>query len=100
MERAVSLPPGRYETGKEIAGLDRLDPDVVAFHAGTRRQGGQTVTAGGRVLTLAATGPTMAEARARVYANVERVGFAGMHYRRDIALRELAGGGTERTGVR
>lgn len=81
--------PGRYEVGKEIAGLDDLDSDVVAFHAGTRAVGGRVVTAGGRVLTIAATGQTMAEARNHAYANVRRVTFAGVHYRTDIALREV-----------
>ena len=81
--------PGKYATGEEIVGLDRLDPDVAAFHAGTRREGDRLVTAGGRVLTIAATGRTMAEARERAYANVERIRFPGMHYRRDIARREV-----------
>jgi phosphoribosylamine-glycine ligase len=40
-------------------------------------------------LTIAATGRAMAEARARAYANVERVSFEGMYYRKDIALREV-----------
>ena len=39
--------PGSYATGEEITGLDRLDPGVAAFHAGTRREGGRLVTAGG-----------------------------------------------------
>ena len=81
--------PGHYEVGKEIFGLERLDPDVPAFHAGTRLVDGRVVTSGGRVLTVVAVGQTMAEARERVYRNVERVSFAGMHYRRDIALREV-----------
>jgi len=47
------------------------------------------VTAGGRVLTVAATGPSLAEARARAYAAVDGIQFEGRHYRRDIAAREL-----------
>jgi phosphoribosylamine--glycine ligase len=43
------------------------------------------VTNGGRVLTIVATGSTIAEARSRAYANVARVHFTDMHYRRDIA---------------
>lgn len=79
--------PGEYATGLPISGLDDVDPDVMIFHAGTRlADDGRTVlTAGGRVLTVAATGPTLAAARAKVYANVERIRFEGMHYRRDIA---------------
>ena len=43
------------------------------------------------MLTVVATGRSMAEARARAYRNVERISFAGVHYRRDVSLRELAG---------
>ena len=81
--------PGPYQTGYPIEGLDRLDEGVQVFHAGTKLDGGRVVTAGGRVLTVAAAGATLAEARARVYDKVERISFPVMHYRRDIALREL-----------
>jgi phosphoribosylamine--glycine ligase len=77
--------PGRYPTGRQIAGLDRLDPDVLAFHAGTQRTERGFETAGGRVLGVTALGASVAEARARAYANVPRLHFDGMHYRRDIA---------------
>ncbi len=83
--------PGHYETGVPIHGLETVDPDVQVFHAGTRRlEDGTVVTAGGRVLTVVATGTTLAEARARAYDNVRRIRFAGCHARTDIALRELA----------
>jgi phosphoribosylamine--glycine ligase len=82
--------PGAYTTGLPIAGLQSLDPDVLVFHAGTRRDAqGQIVTAGGRVLTLAALGTTLTAARARIYANLPRVRFAGVHWRTDIAAREV-----------
>ena len=81
--------PGKYDVGKEISGLQSLDPDAQAFHAGTRLRNRKVVTAGGRVVTVVATGQTMAEARSRTYRNVERVSFEGMHFRRDIALREV-----------
>ena len=77
--------PGSYRSGLPIEGLDRLDPDVMVFHAGTKRVDGQLVTAGGRVLGVTALGESVAEARAKAYANVERVRFEGMHFRRDIA---------------
>ncbi len=77
--------PGSYETGFPIEGLDEVDPDVQVFHAGTkRREDGAVVTAGGRVLTVVATGATLAEAREKAYRNVERIRFQGVHYRRDI----------------
>jgi phosphoribosylamine--glycine ligase len=79
--------PGEYRIGFSIYGLEDVDPDVMVFHAGTRlADDDQTVlTAGGRVLTVAATGPTLAAARAKAYDNVARIRFEGMHYRRDIA---------------
>jgi len=81
--------PGAYSTGVPIHGLDAVDSDVVIFHAGTRRrEDGALVTAGGRVLGVTATGPTLEAARAKAYDNVARISFDGAHYRRDIALRE------------
>ncbi|MCL4534316.1 MAG: phosphoribosylamine--glycine ligase [Bacteroidetes bacterium] len=81
--------PGSYRTGFPILGLDALDADGLVFHAGTRLEEGRAVTAGGRVLTVAAKGRTMEEARARAYDNAARVCFEGVHYRRDIAEREV-----------
>ena len=49
------------------------------------------VTAGGRVLSVTATGPTLADARDSAYAAVERVRIAGSHYRGDIAFRAVRG---------
>jgi phosphoribosylamine--glycine ligase len=81
--------PGPYEKGHAITGLDTLDGDILVFHAGTRRApDGRFVTSGGRVLTLVARGASVAGARARVYANVERVRFAGARWRTDIGARE------------
>ena len=83
--------PGGYQTGYPIAGLDQTDANAIVFHAGTRLQDGVPVTGGGRVLTLAALGRDMAQARERVYENLERVNFKNGHYRRDIGLRALQG---------
>lgn len=81
--------PGAFAKGKTISGLDALDGDIVAFHAGTRRQPeGHIVTSGGRVLTLVARGATMAEAREHVYENVGRIRFEGARWRTDIGARE------------
>ncbi len=79
--------PGSYRTGVPIEGLDRVEEGVLVFHAGTALDDhGRTVTSGGRVLTVTATGKTIAEARARAYANAERITFEGCHYRKDIAM--------------
>lgn len=82
--------PGPYRTGLPISGLDTVDSDILVFHAGTKRgEDGMVLTNGGRVLTIVATAPTLAEARERVYENAHRIHFEGVHYRTDIALREL-----------
>jgi phosphoribosylamine--glycine ligase len=84
--------PRSYEKGKPIEGLEALagDPDVVVFHAGTRRREGGVdsfETAGGRVLGITARGTSVREARDRAYAAADRVRFEAMHLRRDIAAR-------------
>ena len=81
--------PGNYAKGHWITGLDELDEGIYAFHAGTALSDGKFVTAGGRVLALVGMGRDVPEARARVYANTERVKFEGVHYRRDIGAREV-----------
>jgi phosphoribosylamine--glycine ligase len=81
--------PGPYQTGFPIRGLDAVDGDALVFHAGTKLADGQVVTAGGRVLTVVGAGPTMAEARTKVYENAKRIKFKGVHYRKDIAEREV-----------
>ncbi|HET8944963.1 MAG TPA: phosphoribosylamine--glycine ligase [Dehalococcoidia bacterium] len=78
--------PEEYETGFSIAGLSTVESDVLVFHAGTATgDDGEIVTAGGRVLTVVATAPTLQEARAKAYRNVQHIHFRRAHYRRDIA---------------
>ncbi|MFA5786846.1 MAG: phosphoribosylamine--glycine ligase [Actinomycetota bacterium] len=79
--------PGRYETGSPIRGLKAAGAleDVQVFHAGTRREGGEIVTSGGRVLGVSALGSDLAEARDTAYEAVKRISFDGCHYRMDIA---------------
>ena len=87
--------PDKYETGKPISGLEPLAKakDVHIFHAGTRRENGTVVTAGGRVLAVTALAESVAAARARAYKAVSQIGFEGCHYRRDIALGGRRGDG-------
>ncbi len=82
--------PRATRSGRPIRGLTEAeaDPDVVVFHAGTRRAaGGGFESAGGRVLGVTARGADIREASARAYTAVSRIHFDGMHYRRDIAAR-------------
>lgn len=83
--------PGTYRKGLPIKGIaeaSRLE-DVQIFHAGTALADGQLVTAGGRVLSVAAHGATLQEAVARAYDAAAYISFEGMYYRRDIAHRGL-----------
>lgn len=84
--------PGPYATGKTIHGLETCSAleAVHVFHAGTKRQKGEVVTSGGRVLAITALGETLAEARTRAYDAVARIEFDGCYYRRDIALPAVA----------
>lgn len=85
--------PGKYETGKLIDGLENRVDQTVIFQAGTRRDPqGDIVTAGGRVLTVVGTGKDLASARSRAYQRLESIAFEGMHYRSDIAAREIVSG--------
>ena len=76
--------PARHQTGMPILGLDAVPEDVLVFHAGTRRDGGSLVTAGGRVLNLVGRGSTLTAAVERAYEGASRVEFEGKQFRRDI----------------
>lgn len=83
--------PDRVRTGAVVRGLGSVGPPAYVLHAGTRREpDGTVVTAGGRVLSVVGTGPTLAEARGSAYAAVAGLGFDGAHYRRDIAVRGVS----------
>ena len=83
--------PGSYEKGTEIRGLDNLPEDSfhVVFHAGTVEQDGRILAAGGRVLNVTARGATLAEARDRAYAMIDRIDWPEGFCRRDIGWRAL-----------
>ena len=78
--------PTAYEKGKEIT-FGTLDSDVILCHAGTKVKDGKLVTDGGRVLGVCAKGASLEEARKKAYANVEKISFEGMHYRKDIGIK-------------
>ncbi|MGZ4802327.1 MAG: phosphoribosylamine--glycine ligase, partial [Acidimicrobiia bacterium] len=79
--------PGTPRTGDVITGLDDVDEldDVQVFHAATARDGDTIRTAGGRVLSVTALGPTIPEARTRAYDAASRISWPGMQHRTDIA---------------
>jgi phosphoribosylamine---glycine ligase len=87
--------PGPHATGIAISGVDEAEsvPGVEVFHSGTELQGGELVTAGGRVLAVSALGSKFKKARERAYRAVSCVDFEGARWRSDIALRaEMAEG--------
>jgi len=83
--------PGTYETGKKILGLEEAGrvEGVKVFHAGTTKRDGGFYTTGGRVLGVTARGPELQTALRRAYEAVGKIGFEGMHYRKDIGARAL-----------
>ncbi|HYN65935.1 MAG TPA: phosphoribosylamine--glycine ligase [Ornithinibacter sp.] len=86
--------PGTPRTGDPVTGLEDLPdaPPAYVLHAGTARDaGGALVSAGGRVLSVVATGATLAQARERAYAVVDGIDLPGSHHRTDIALRAERG---------
>ncbi|MCS7206349.1 MAG: phosphoribosylamine--glycine ligase [Dehalococcoidia bacterium] len=87
--------PGDYSKGYPIRGLEAAEKEALVFHAGTRlilAEGKPTVvTDGGRVLTVAALGPTLAQAREKAYHALAHIHFEGITYRRDIAALPKGG---------
>ncbi|MFD8201962.1 phosphoribosylamine--glycine ligase [Streptomyces sp. NPDC059701] len=86
--------PGTPRTGDPITGLDEVAaedaPHAYVLHAGTRREGDAVVSAGGRVLSVTATGADLTEARDRAYRAVARIGLDGSQHRTDIAAKAAA----------
>lgn len=74
--------PGSYSKGYEITGIEEVDSLV--FHAGTAREDGSLVTAGGRVLGVTASGEDIDEALEKAYIDADRIEFEGKYMRRDI----------------
>jgi phosphoribosylamine--glycine ligase len=79
--------PGEYRNDIPITLPDVLPNEELLFHAGTKKVGGKTVSAGGRVLNVVFQAATLAEAVKGAYAGVERIGFPNAHFRTDIGSR-------------
>ena len=78
--------PGQYDEGDPISGLETLDSDILIFHGGTKFQGEQVVTSGGRVLGICARAKTAEEAHEKVYKNINKIYFKDKQYRKDIGI--------------
>ncbi len=81
--------PEQPRKGDRIAGIPAPAADCRVFQAGTRVEGKEVVTSGGRVLCVTALGDNLRAARSRAYEAVERIRFDGMQYRKDIGHRAL-----------
>ena len=81
--------PERSDKGTMIHGLSDASSSerVTVFHSGTAFDNGRVVTNGGRVLSVAALGASVQDARERAYDAVGQISFEGMQFRRDIAAR-------------
>lgn len=84
--------PGSYGKGKVINGLDNTEGGLV-FHAGTKVNGKDVVTNGGRVLAVTGTGAYLDEASEEAYKAVSRIQWDGLYFRKDIGedLKKWAG---------
>ncbi|MFF4642127.1 phosphoribosylamine--glycine ligase [Streptomyces sp. NPDC001389] len=87
--------PGTPRTGDLIEGLAEVaaedGPEAYVLHAGTRQEGDAVVSAGGRVLSVTATGSDLAQARERAYKAVARIRLDGAQHRTDIAAKAAEG---------
>lgn len=79
--------PIAHRTRYEIYGLDAVPDDITVFHAGTTLQGNETLTSGGRVLGVTATGKTLNDAVSRAYEGVKCISFKDAHWRKDIGKK-------------
>lgn len=77
--------PGEYEKGRPISGLEKENKTLV-FHAGTRQHQQHIVTDGGRVLAVTGKGMSLSEAREAAYAQVEKIRWEGLYFRKDIGV--------------
>lgn len=78
-------------SGDVISGLEEAEKEgCLVFHAGTKKEDGQFVTNGGRVLDVVATAPTLQEAVDKAYEGVNAIHWMGAQFRHDIAKKGLA----------
>ena len=81
--------PASYDKGDVIGGLDDVS-DAVVFHAGTKLDGDDVVTNGGRVLCVVGLGDSITDAAAKAYGGVDQISWRGAFCRRDIGYRAIA----------
>ncbi len=90
--------PDKPEKGKSVS-FGELPNNMICFHAGTKANGKQIITSGGRVFGLTAWAGDVEAAVNQVYANVGKITFEGVQYRKDIAHRALKRSSYANSGV-
>lgn len=81
--------PDRYDTGKVITGLEISGGECIVFHAGTKKENGQFLTSGGRVLGVTALGSGLQSTIDTAYDAVRKISYDGIYYRNDIGKKGL-----------
>lgn len=76
--------PEEFAKGKEMTGFEKIDSEVLAFHAGTALKDGKILTSGGRVIALTGLGESMSVALEKSYKAAQLISYEGKYYRRDI----------------
>lgn len=74
--------PGDYAKGFAIRGTERVEAKV--YHMGTANKDGELVTAGGRVMIVVASAPTLAEAQAKAREEISKIECDNLFHRTDI----------------
>jgi len=77
--------PGNYENGKVITGFENVKNSIV-FHAGTKTDNNNIVTAGGRVIAISSYGTDMKNALETSYENAKLIQFDNKYYRKDLGF--------------
>jgi phosphoribosylamine---glycine ligase len=96
---AAGTYPDANDVGTTIEGIQQAeDAGALVFHAGTARRGERLLTNGGRILAVTGVGATLAGARAAAYAGANRISFAGVRRREDVAAAVAAGDGGRSPG--
>jgi phosphoribosylamine--glycine ligase len=77
--------PQEYRKGYPITGVEKVEGSIV-FHAGTKMENGQVVTAGGRVIAVSSYGQSKDEALRKSFEEAQKIEFTDKYFRRDIGF--------------
>jgi phosphoribosylamine--glycine ligase len=75
--------PEEYEKGNIITGLENVEGSI-AFHAGTKQQGNDILTNGGRLIAVTSYGSSISEATSKSFTNIEKINYKGKYFRNDV----------------